>query len=294
MGILPNLNNGIAGPLFDILGLKTNEPNQSSMYSDAISQAKTIGFQSPNRYILFFESANNTLFQDLGFPWDDKRLSLACNTVTTPQKSMTTYERNISGPVLNVPYLNKYELSGEFRFNCSADMYEYYCFSKWIDRIVDPVSRIVSFYSEIVANLVVCALPMSIGAQTSGGINFGLPLLGNIQLGDKKYKSAPLGYDKALELAYDQKIFAYKLTDIYPSKVALSGFESGPATKPLLLNVNFNFREVTDISENSQLLGAYMQQVANMYGPAQDESSKDFSINRLTNFGINTAAMFAR
>lgn len=283
------MGQGIAGPLFDILGLKTKELSQNSLYQDALEHARSVGYQSPNRYILFFEKVPN-----LGFEWDNKRLSLACMTVTAPQKSFTSYERDISGPLRKVPYLNTYELSGEFRFMCSADMYEYYAFSKWMDTIVDPVSRIVSYYEEIIGDLTVCALPRSIGAESSGGLKLDLPIVGGLQLGQKEVKSAPLSYGAAMELAMEQKIFAYKLSEIYPKTVSLGGFESAAATQSLMLNVSFNFREVTDVSNNSELVGTYMKQIADMYGPAQDSSSKDMSINRLANFGINTAAMFAK
>jgi len=283
------MGQGIAGPLFDLLGLKTSEQNQRSIYQDGLEHARNVGYQPSNRYILFFEKV-----PDVGFEWDNKRLSLSCVTATTPTKSMITYERDISGPLRNVPYLNKYELNGEFRFMCSSDMYEYYAFSRWMDRIVDPVSRIVSYYEDIIGNLIVCVIPRSIGAETSGSINFGLPFLGDIQLGNKEYKSSPISYGTAMELAMDNKIFAYKLSEIYPKSVSLAGLESGAATQALLLNVNFNFREVVDMSENGEMMASYMNQIANMYGPAENQASKDKSINSLVNFGMNTAAMFAR
>lgn len=281
------MGQGIAGPLFDLFGLKTSSQNEKSIYMDGLEHVRSVGYQSPNRYILFFEKVPN-----VGFEWDNKRLSLSCVTATSPSKTLTTYQRDISGPIRNVPYLTNYELSGEFRFMCSSDMYEYYAFSRWMDRIVDPVSRIVSYYEEIIGNLIVCVIPRSIGAETSGTTNFGLPLIGDIQLGNKEYKSSAISYGTAMELAMENKIFAYKLSEIYPKTVSLSGFESGPATQSLMLNVNFNFREVFDLSENGEMMSAYMRQIANMYGPAQDESSKDRSINSLVNFGINTAAMF--
>lgn len=280
---------GIAGPLFDLLGLSTKEVNPKSIYQDAVEQARSVGYQSPNRYILFFERVPN-----VGFGWDNKRLSLSCTTASAPTKSFTAYDRDISGPLRKVPYLTNYEMSGEFRFMCSADMYEYYAFSRWMDQIVDPVSRIVSYYEDIIGNLTVCVLPRSIGAESSGSIKFGVPLLGDIQLGNKKTTSAPLSYGSAMELAQEGKIFAYKLSEIYPKSIALAGFDSGPATNALMVNVNFNFREVKDVSQDATLVSAYMEQIANMYGPAVDANGNDRNLNSLVNFGINTAAMFAR
>jgi hypothetical protein len=283
------LQQGIAGPLLGILGLNTTEQNPNSIYQDALTQARSVGYQSSNRYILFFERVPN-----IGFEWDNKRLSLSCVTATTPQKSFTSYERDISGPLRKVPYLANYDMSGEFRFMCSSDMYEYYAFSRWMDNIIDPVSRIVSYYEDIIGNLVVCALPRSIGAESSGSSQLGIPFLGNIQLGNKETKSAPLSYGTAMDLAQEGKIFAYKLSEIYPKTIALSGFDSGAATQSLMVNVTFNFREVTDISQNAELVSAYMKQIADMYGPAMDENGNESGFGSLVNFGINTAAMFSK
>jgi hypothetical protein len=290
------IQHGIAGPLLDLFGLSTKEQKPNSIYQDALQQARSVGYQSPNRYVLFFEGVPGSREAVLtgppapGFQWDNKRLSLACTTAVTPSRTLTSFSRDISGPLRNVPYLTNFEMSGQFRFICSADMYEYYAFNRWMDRIIDPVSRIVSYYDDIVANLMVVALPRSIGAETSGGIS-----LGPIRLGSKTTTSAPLSYGTAIELATDNKIFAYKMTEIYPKSISLAGFDSKEATEPLILNVTFNFRECLDVTENAELMSDYMQQVANMYGPAVDEQGNLLKgLNSMVNFGVNTAAMFAK
>ena len=291
------ISHGIAGPLMDLLGLSTKESNPNSLFDDALQQARSVGYQSPNRYILFFEGVPGSATAVTmgppapGFQWDNKRLSLACTTAVAPERSFSAYSRDISGPMRKVPYLTNFEMSGQFRFICSADMYEYYAFNRWMDKIVDPISRVVSYYDDFVANLIVVALPRSIGAETSGGLS-----IGPIQLGSKTTKSAPLSYGTAIELATENKIFAYKLKEIYPKSIAFSGFDSKQATEHLIVNVTFNFRECIDVTENAELMSDYMQQIANMYGPAVDEQGNLMDgLKSMVNFGVTTvSSMFAK
>ena len=121
---------------------------QDSAWQSYLSDAGSNGYALPNRFIVLFESTwldDKLKFSQTGF---NKRLSLRCFSVNVPGQYFSKLNRDIGGPPRRVPYTATFGEELTMQFYCSPDMAEFGFFKKWMDSIVDPISRYVSFYED--------------------------------------------------------------------------------------------------------------------------------------------------
>ena len=87
-----------------------------------------------------------------------QRLSIACRTTQFPSKYMEVDSQKIAGVTRNFPNEQSYDNTITLNFRISEDHYEKLLFEKWMDLIIDPVTRKVGYYNDYIATLTVIQL----------------------------------------------------------------------------------------------------------------------------------------
>jgi hypothetical protein len=145
-----------------------------------------------NRYCILFQGEPQAA---AAIPVDSKRLSISCSSVTFPESTFQTVERDIAGPKQTIPFVQQFgDSSAAFSFLCGADLYEYLVFRSWQRMIIDPVFRYNAFYDDYAKNctLTVMLLPQYVR-----------------------------NYNEALERLEANEVYGITLSEIYPKTVAL-------------------------------------------------------------------------
>ena len=81
-----------------------------------------------------------------------KRLSMLCDTVSLPTKSLATYEKQIHGPVKAMPYRMTFT-EASMSFIMTDGMTEKKYFDAWQNKIVDPGSGNLGFFDDYVCDI---------------------------------------------------------------------------------------------------------------------------------------------
>tara|TARA_Y100000034_G_scaffold91101_1_gene109834 strand:+ start:78 stop:632 length:555 start_codon:yes stop_codon:yes gene_type:complete len=96
-----------------------------------------------------------TISQPAGFNLDQvvhRRLSILCENVTLPTKSLATYEKSIYGPVKAMPYRMTFT-EASMSFIMTDSMQEKKYFDAWQNKIVDPKTGNLGFFDDYVADI---------------------------------------------------------------------------------------------------------------------------------------------
>ena len=81
-----------------------------------------------------------------------KRLSMLCDTVSLPTKSLATYEKQIHGPVKAMPYRMTFtEASMSFIMTDSMEEKKY--FDAWQNKIVGPKTGKIGYFDDYVCDI---------------------------------------------------------------------------------------------------------------------------------------------
>ena len=121
-------------------------------------------FFSPNRLkaelaslggVAYNDKYMVTIGQPAGFmlnPIANRRLSILCENVTLPTKSLATFEKSIYGPVKAMPYRMTFtEASMSFIMTDSMEEKDY--FDTWQNRIVDQKTGNLGFFDDYVVDI---------------------------------------------------------------------------------------------------------------------------------------------
>lgn len=237
--------------------------SQDSAWQGYVHDAASNGYALPNRFMVFFESP--WLNDKFGFAQTrfDKRLSYRCWSVNIPSQYFSKLDRDIGGPIRRVPYTATFDEELTMQFYCSPDMAEFGFFKKWMDSIVDPVSRYVSFYDDFAKD----------SKATLLFIPNNLKSLANIQE------------------AYSQgKLRGLRFTELYPVNASVNGgtVEWASSNKPTFMRIGFAFREAVDITTYDKMLSQQLQDLADIAAnPLSSNLTKFMQDQGTENIGID-------
>jgi len=237
--------------------------SQDSAWQSYIHDAASNGYALPNRFMVFIESP--WLNDKFGFAQTnfDKRLSFRCWSVNVPSQYFSKLDRDIAGPIRKVPYTATFDEELAMQFYCSPDMAEFGFFRKWMDSIVDPVSRYVSFYDDF-------------AKDTRATLLF-IP---------NNYKTIA-----DIQSAYSQnKLRGLRFTELYPANISVNGgtVEWASSSKPTFLRIGFAFREAVDITTYDKMVSQQLQDLADIAAnPLSSNLTKFMQDQGAENIGID-------
>jgi hypothetical protein len=237
--------------------------SQDSAWQGFVHDAASNGYALSNRFMMFFESPwlNDKFgFAQTGF---DKRLTYRCWSVNLPSQDFSTLERDIGGPKRKVPYTATFDQELALQFYCSPDMAEFGFFKKWMDSIIDPVSRYASFYDDFAKDTKATLLFIPNNLKT----------LANIQE------------------AYSQgRIRGLRFTELYPKNLEVNGntVEWASSSKPTFIRIGFAFREAVDITTYDKMLSQQLQDLADIAAnPLSSNLTKFMQNQGAENIGLD-------
>lgn len=226
------------------------EFNAKTLVGDFLSSASLYGLGKSQRFILFIESPwldENFDFRASEF---DKRLMMRAFSVNVPSKYMSTLDRDIGGPKRKVPYTTTFDDDLTIQFYNSPFAREYMFMQKWMDGIIDPVTRYVSFYDDYAKHTKITLLfvPNHIKKMS-----------------------------KLISLYEDNALNGIRFTEVYPRSINVNGgtLEWGPNEKPSFTNVSFAFREAVDISTYDDRLSKALKELSAIDADIQQQVEYD-------------------
>jgi hypothetical protein len=230
--------------------------SQTSVFADFLSNMGTNGLGLSQRFIIYIESP----WLDEQFNYRatqfDKRLMLRAFSVNIPSKYMSTIERDIGGPKRRIPYTASFDDDLTIQFYCSPDMSEYGFMQKWMDAIVNPVSRYVSFYDDFAKHTKITLLFIPNSIRTM---------------------------EEIISLYQSNSLHGIRFTEVYPRTFNANGgtLEWGSNGKPIFTNVSFAFREAVDITTYDDTLAEQLQALSEISSTVSPEASikEDTAVN---------------
>jgi hypothetical protein len=130
-----------------MLGQLFNRPgpgqNSTSSVTKLWSNFGTFGYVPNNRFRMEF-TPPKVLQEQL----DNERLSVACEELTLPGKSLGTTDYTLQGPGRQMPYEFIFSQSIEMSFRLSDNMYERKIWLDWMDGVISPESGVMSYYED--------------------------------------------------------------------------------------------------------------------------------------------------
>ena len=124
------------------------------------------GLFSPNRLkaeltslggVAYNDKYMVTIGQPAGFmlnPIANRRLSILCENVTLPTKSLATFEKSIYGPVKAMPYRMTFT-EASMSFIMRDGMKEKKYFDAWQNKIVDQKTGNLGFFDDYVCDIII-------------------------------------------------------------------------------------------------------------------------------------------
>ncbi len=224
--------------------------NQTSAYGDFLSNAGTNGFAFSYRFLAFIESPwldENFAFRSSQM---DKRMTLRACSVNVPGKYFSTLDRDIAGPKRRIPYTATFDDELTLQFYCSTDMAEFGFMQKWMDGIIDPVTRYVSYYDDFAKNTKITLVFVPNTMKTM---------------------------DQMMNAYQSNKLRGIRFTEVYPRSMNVNGgtVEWGSNNKPMFTNVSFAFREAVDITTYDQNVSNALRALAAINADIRGEEIMD-------------------
>ena len=111
-----------------------NTPSIERIFSSVVNN----GHLSPARYEVQVTcpSLNHPLMKVLGVDVNiNERLSVSCESVSMPGRSVSSQPNKIYGPVREMPYEKLYSGDLDLEFRVGKDMFERLYFEKWMDLV---------------------------------------------------------------------------------------------------------------------------------------------------------------
>ena len=234
--------------------------SNSSLYGDFLSNAGTAGLALPYRFLVFFE-CGSWLDQRIALmPFMSEKLTLKAFSTNVPSKYFSTLERDIGGPKRRLPYTTTFDEELTVQFYCSNNLMEYGFFQRWMDNIIDPVTRYVSFYDDFAkdTNVTLILVP--------NGYKFNVSSSG-----------AALNIGDITEDMKNGKLRGVRFTEVYPRSMNINGgtLEWAGNTKPMFVNVNFAFREAVDVTTYDDYMDNAIRQLQSVDASLRGEAMMD-------------------
>lgn len=224
--------------------------NHSSAFTDYLSDAGINGYGLPNRFLMFIDSP--WLNRKLKFKTSqmDKRLTLRTYSINVPAKYFSTLDRDIAGPKRRVPYTTTFDDDLTMNIYCGPTMGEYQFMQKWMDEIIDPVTRYVSFYDDF-------AKPTSV----------------TVLFIPKNMKTL----DQMIDAYEEKKLRGIRFLEVYPKTIGINGgtIEWGSASKPAFVNVSFAFREAVENTTYDDRVKKAMRELESINSQIRGEMLRD-------------------
>jgi len=223
--------------------------NQTSLYGDFLSDAGTKGFALSQRFLVFIESPwldENFAFRSSQM---DRQLTLRAFSVNIPSKMFSTLERDIGGPKRTIPYTATFDDNLTIQFYCSNDMAEFGFMQKWLDGIIDPVTRYVSFYDDFAKNSKITLIFVPNSMKT---------------------------IDQVVSAYQANKLRGIRYTEIYPRSMTVnSTIEWTVSGNPMFTSVSFGFREAVDITTYDQRVSDALRSLSSINAEIRGEEMMD-------------------
>jgi hypothetical protein len=125
--------------------------------SEMISKVNRYGVVQQNNYKVVFSGLVGQSDAVIGSPGGlnnfDTRMSLSCDSVSIPGRSLSTNEFKTIGVGREVPYQQLFSGDLAMTFVFGKDMFERKVFETWMDYIVNPVNNRFKYYDDYVATV---------------------------------------------------------------------------------------------------------------------------------------------
>ena len=123
--------------------------------SDMVAKVNKFGFIQSNNYRIIFSGIVGQADEVVGAPstsgaWNN-RMSLSCDNITVPGRSLSTSEFKTIGISRELPYERLYSGDISMTFLFGRDMLERKIFETWMDFICNPVTNRFSYYDDYTA-----------------------------------------------------------------------------------------------------------------------------------------------
>lgn len=201
-----------------------------------LTQMRTTGYLKSNRFAIMFRLSQPVLTKTgiaSSFSPYNLRLSMNCKSVTFPERSMNTHDRDIAGPIRKVPYTSTFGDGASFTFRLPADAKEIGVFDKWQNMITDPISRQVGYYNDYAKGnqLAILMLPNFIK-----------------------------NYDQVIAAADLRRLPGVVLNEIYPKIVQINdGSMTTDTLSEVTYKVTFGFRDMYLSNFNEMIHSGYIE-----------------------------------
>tara|TARA_Y100001938_G_scaffold151165_1_gene246748 strand:+ start:1693 stop:2487 length:795 start_codon:yes stop_codon:yes gene_type:complete len=127
--------------------------------SDMVSKVNRYGFIQANNYKVIFSGivgATDTIIGNSGIRADGReiwnnRMSLSCDSVTVPGRSLSTNDFKTIGVSRELPYERLFSGDISMTFLFGRDMYERLVFETWMDNIINPINNRFNYYDNFKA-----------------------------------------------------------------------------------------------------------------------------------------------
>jgi len=145
-------------------------------------------------------------------PSVSRSLTLRCNSVSIPGRSLTTQNYRFYGPQRQMPYEPLYSGDMNITYILSSDLRERIFFETWLDGICNPQNYKFSFYEEYITNMQIRMLDKTDTVVYTAILEEVYP---------KQVGEIMMGYEKDNEMATQDIILAYrKYTPIFSVNTA--------------------------------------------------------------------------
>jgi len=145
-------------------------------------------------------------------PLLSKSLTLRCNSVSIPGRSLTTQNYRFYGPQRQMPYEPLYSGDLALSYVLSSDLRERVFFENWLDGICNPQNYKFSFYAEYTTTMQIRMLDKTDTVVYTAVVEEVYP---------KQVGEIMMGYEKDNEMATQDITLAYrKYTPIYSNNSA--------------------------------------------------------------------------
>ena len=119
--------------------------------NDFITQVRSRGLMRSNRYEVVIPFPNKTASSDTM-----KLATLYCESVSLPGINVATTGARVYGESREMPYERTFE-PVQLSFYCDSDLLIKKAFESWINLIVDPQTRAISYYNSYIKDVTIYA-----------------------------------------------------------------------------------------------------------------------------------------
>lgn len=184
---------------------------------EAAAEIKVAGLSRPSKYRIEFSGP-----QDILPTLANRRLSINCEELSFPGRSVSTQEVRYHGPLRKMPYTPTFTSTMSMTFRVGGDFYEKKLFERWLDKIANPVTHDMGYYEDYAQTLTVYQLE-NLGQFDSDGERV------EVEVGEERY------------------IWAAVIEEVFPEAIQDMALGHGSTDQYNRITVDFAFRKYTDI-----------------------------------------------